>query len=640
MRYLKLSSLVVLGFILFFSASTEADLNADSYPGADAVVLNEQSSIKIVEKGSDGYKAYFIKSVEVKLLTAAGVSKYSSVTIPYLPGFSRVDVKWRELHTPSGGIVTNLGQIEDTWLATYGNYVSDQRSKYISFIDDELMPGAVIKYKYEIEMNSLWAWGDWIIQPGFNIPVVSASYEINCPWKFEFKYSTSDTTLIKLVKENRGNYEWEASNIPMLISSDYYPPYTDKADYIRFYPAKDKIGDYPVDMTNWSGIAKWYNSLFAERSFASRDIAQVADSLISTHQHREQLLEGAYDFVRSKINYIGIWEGIGNLQPHRADSTLSYRYGDCKDMSNLLITIFKEAGLEAYPALVSTRGATSNYHIYPNYNFNHCIVAVPVVNGYRFMDPTAKYTPYSELPYFDQGQYALVADAISDTLIQLPLNPHDSNVVDIKLNLRLDENGNCTGTGSMRFDGAENEFIKGLLSGESNRSKTQVLNRVVNLYLSSIQVKDINCEGTDDLSPITAEFNISGGTIGYKQGDMFFVSAPVDYIIDLSFSSEDMESGYPLYFQYPYLNRCEIVMEVPTGMELISGELDTDLKSQFSFYRNSCRLNENQVKLSRAFALTNRDVPESAKIDFIEYIWEAQKKDNITLVLKNKGEEQ
>src|ERR1700744_4604515 len=68
----------------------------------------------------------------------------------------------------------------------------------------------------------------------------------------------------------------------------------------------------------------------------------------------EDKVHAIFNDVALHVHYVGLDFGIGRYQPHPADDVLSNEYGDCKDKHTLLVSLFKAAGIEAWPALISS----------------------------------------------------------------------------------------------------------------------------------------------------------------------------------------------------------------------------------------------------------------------------------------------
>ena len=83
--------------------------------------------------------------------------------------------------------------------------------------------------------------------------------------------------------------------------------------------------------------------------------------------------------------------GAGPHRPHAPDETLAMRYGDCKAVSLLLVSLLRDLGLEAQPALM----LTTNGRLPPRLDamameFNHAVAVVWVDGRMHVLDGTAR----------------------------------------------------------------------------------------------------------------------------------------------------------------------------------------------------------------------------------------------------------
>jgi len=113
-------------------------------------------------------------------------------------------------------------------------------------------------------------------------------------------------------------------------------------------------------------------------------------------------------------------KGMGRLIPSAADAVLARRWGDCKDMANLLRVLGKEAGVKIDLVLVGTRERPSLGGLIHTFQYDHLIASYN--NGGRrvFFDPTASDVPFGQLPEGDIGARALVVDDHSSVALRLP----------------------------------------------------------------------------------------------------------------------------------------------------------------------------------------------------------------------------
>src|SRR5262249_29620214 len=82
---------------------------------------------------------------------------------------------------------------------------------------------------------------------------------------------------------------------------------------------------------NWPDVWNWYRNLALPRSEPTLSIVSRANDLTKDAKTPEEQVRSLYDFVSSRIHYVGIDFGVGRYQPHTAGEVISNQYGDCKD---------------------------------------------------------------------------------------------------------------------------------------------------------------------------------------------------------------------------------------------------------------------------------------------------------------------
>jgi len=118
-------------------------------------------------------------------------------------------------------------------------------------------------------------------------------------------------------------------------------------------------------------------------------IRETASRITGMNASRRQAIAALYDHVQTKCTYLGLFEDRGGIMPEPATETHRLRTGDCKGLSIYLASLLRAAGIDAYPALVSTRGGVPVSMTVPNLaQFNHMITWVPGTGDGTFLDPT------------------------------------------------------------------------------------------------------------------------------------------------------------------------------------------------------------------------------------------------------------
>ena len=97
----------------------------------------------------------------------------------------------------------------------------------------------------------------------------------------------------------------------------------------------------------------------------------------------------ALRLVQDQVRYVALAMGEGNYTPDSADSVWRSRYGDCKGKTALLLALLHGLGIDAVPALVSTRLGDGLDERLPLISwFDHVIVRATVDGQTYWLDGT------------------------------------------------------------------------------------------------------------------------------------------------------------------------------------------------------------------------------------------------------------
>ena len=183
--------------------------------------------------------------------------------------------------------------------------------------------------------------------------------------------------------------------------------------------------------SSWSEVSKWLNKLLDPQAVPSEPLAAKAKDLLSNN-HKE------FDRIAAIGRYV---QGLSNVdtggahRPHSASQVFADGYGDCKDKANLLRTMLRTVGVEAWLAAINTGELGYVHADRPSLGqFDHVIVAIRVsdqvqaesVAKYRtfgrllFFDPTDKHIPFGLLPARDFGIQALIVAGENGKLVRMP----------------------------------------------------------------------------------------------------------------------------------------------------------------------------------------------------------------------------
>ena len=169
---------------------------------------------------------------------------------------------------------------------------------------------------------------------------------------------------------------------------------------------------------DWKDVGRWADDLFKVDGKLAPGLIHQVDAWKASGLTQGQLTAEALRWVQREIRYFGVELGVNSHLPTHPNLTYERRFGDCKDKSLLLVTLLRELGIEARPALVSMERLRGASRLLPGPQaFDHAIVRARIDGRVYWLDPTllAQYGTLDDLGAFDYGK-ALVIGADADEL--------------------------------------------------------------------------------------------------------------------------------------------------------------------------------------------------------------------------------
>ena len=186
--------------------------------------------------------------------------------------------------------------------------------------------------------------------------------------------------LAKPVVERKGAWietTWSARDIAGVTGEAHRPR------WFAFQP-RIEISEF----ADWSAVRAWSQPMYALEPKQSAELAALIAELKSEPDEAARIVR-ALRFVQDDIRYTGLEIGAGAYRPSQPATVLARRYGDCKDKVLLLVALLRGLGVEAHPALVSTRLVRGVADRLPGPGvFNHVIARIRWKESDYWLDPT------------------------------------------------------------------------------------------------------------------------------------------------------------------------------------------------------------------------------------------------------------
>ncbi|MDH3458399.1 MAG: DUF3857 and transglutaminase domain-containing protein, partial [Gemmatimonadota bacterium] len=325
----------------------------------------------------------------------------------------------------------------------------DGTSRRTRFTLPALQPGAVVEYRYKILSTDPAYFPDWTFQT--SEPVLWSEFRAEVPEIYRYvwvmqgaraqdvaeqePYVRQMRWTIDLRSENaiersyqmayasaqvQGiKYRWVMQDVPALRREPYMTTPDDFRAKVRFELAeigrpstpmvRVTIGSETVNvpvtqvpvtkvMTSWDALAKQLMAFprFGRQIGDHRAIRDQARAIVGGMADPAQKMQALYDYVRTTV----VWTGKrGVLLEENLDDVLAAHRGNSPEIALLLVSMLREAGLEAHPVLISTRSHGQVLSLYPLLSQFDDVLAHVTIDGVdHLLDATDPLRPYTLLP--------------------------------------------------------------------------------------------------------------------------------------------------------------------------------------------------------------------------------------------------
>jgi transglutaminase-like putative cysteine protease len=426
---------------------------------------HHRQTVKILTDEGAGYKEYLAVNGYIQI-------KNLDVTITSTDGHSRKLKKEDIYEVP-------VSDSPDT--------VTDYKAIIVAPAD--LKPGDSVQLEYDRAVTSLLYLDPWVYAT--SVPVKKASCSISFSSAIPIKYRGQDPTVKIEQSENAGTttITMATSNQQEVFLSGKFESFGQVERKVVWMPDHCMTEKWELSTKSWQDVARWFSDLTRFAYHEDPEMDAVVAQIKQNAKTPEEIAQGIYEYVQKNFTYTAIEIGIGGYKPRFAAQTFQKKYGDCKDLTFLLITLLKKAGVEAYPALVDTRHAKFFYRDFPSPGqFNHCIAYLPKLKNGIWVDSTVKNFRLGEVPSVIQGKYALVAGG-PDDLIQIPEDFYNSNVLRFEFTgtykepeLNITGNVHMLGQSSAYVDAMRNALLR-------NAVKNYVYSKLLKPTLPILQLQ-------------------------------------------------------------------------------------------------------------------------------------------------------
>ena len=600
----------------------------------DALVLEEQHKFEIIDIDKARYKVrrvvIFFNDKEADHHARVEVSESSLIE-------SRgISARITDL---SGKLLKKIGKddIQEAQVSAGYQFYSDSKHQWADLSWAEYPYR--IEYEFELEYKTLFLWPGWM--PREDIPVLKAGYQLILPSEsFEYYVHQQgfDTAPVKnLAKDGRVEVRWDLEHIAPLPENEYTAPEDRDAWQLRFAPGTFRLGDYTGRSDSWDNFAAWYRSLLSDRGELPEAAKMRVQEAVAGVEDTREKIERLYRMLQEDTRYVAIALDIGGWQPHDLPSIYHNRYGDCKDLTILMISMLREAGITAYPALMRTRNEGAVITDFPVNQFNHVLACVPTATDTLWLECTADYTRSGDLHYTREDCHVLLVGDQGGEIVYIPPSPAEENRMTSILRGNVTSQGLLKLQGTVEVTGNQADYTRSkLIYSKADARRDWLCGSFLGRHMPKLELAEYNTrnvEGNYD-RPLVLEFNGEATHYAAGSASRIFLNPNILNRTSPERVPEAGERTIPVYFNYAYLDQDSLVLELPFGYTLEAGPKPLELATDFGFYKTDYRFEGRTLYYSRTYRLNQKSIPPEQYEDFRQFIAAVSKNDQGKFVFR------
>ena len=602
-----------------------ADLVKDAY----AVVRQNDEKIELLKVDELKYT----ENVVVTVLSKAG-DNYVGAQAYYNPN-TKIDVFEATLYDAFGKEVKKFKSKDllDQSAVSNGQMYTDDRIKYLNFTPTSYP--YTIHYKITTTTKNTIGIPKWFPIKAPNLSVEKSSYQFSNKTNATIRLKENNFTGFNIQKtgdQNNLNYTFNHISAfneedKMVSIRNIFPNAILASNQINIDGVK---GNYD----NWNDYGKWtYTYLVNGKQDFTSPQKEYFKGLVKEAKSDKEKVQILYKHLQKKVRYIGVQLGIGGLSPYPASYVESKSYGDCKALTNYMLSMLDAVGIKSYYTEVHSGSSPKDMTEDMMYlQGDHVILYVPLKDEDIWLETTSQTAAFNYLGDFTANRKVFILDETGGKIIPSQQFKPETN--------QLLVNGAATISADGTLNTKLSEVSKGLIYENLARYAQltekdldlRLKNRFSNLQGIKFNKKEFNDNWNDAI--FTSNFDFSVPNYAKIQGNNIIIN-----IIPINREETSLKKTKDRKFDFKvesgYVDEVSYVLTIPSGYKVPQRFETINVKSVFGEY--SLEINpkdQNNFEIKRVYTQLTGDFSKEKYNEYVEFRRQIAGYDNTKLLLE------
>lgn len=544
-------------------------------PDADAEAIFWNVRVDDSSAGELSLKHY----VRIKIFTERGKDDFSKHNIYFNKGTRIKDVEAR-VTKPDGSVV--MLKKEDVLEREIAKK-NGLKVLVKSFAIPSLEIGSILEYQYKEIIEDVAANMRLIFQR--EVPIETVSYYVK-PYSGDraMLYSSFNVGNTRFVDDKDGFKRVTMTNVPAFHEEPDMLPENEVKSWMYIYYTREPpktLNDY------WSPISKALFEAGRSSMKPNDEITAAAKQAIEGAATDEEKVHKIHAYVKTQIRNITYASNVTDDEKKKAQrsktaiDTFKLKMGSSNDIDTLFGAMVRSVGFDAR---VAVSGNRSEMIFNPKVTVASLMmasscVAVKIGSEWQFFSPAEFHVPYGMLGWVEEDQFALISDPKEPIWKKIPLSPAEASLEKRSGKFRILDDGTLEGEGRIEFTGHLAELQKEQNRKDSQDEREKSLKKLVRSnILGTAEIDSVKMENIDDPEkPVLFTFKIRVPGYGSRTGKrLFFQPNVFERSSKPRFTASTRK--YEIYFDYPFSESDDIIIELPNGFTLESPDVPAPIE--------------------------------------------------------------
>ncbi|MBL7826041.1 MAG: DUF3857 domain-containing transglutaminase family protein [Saprospiraceae bacterium] len=591
-------------------------------PNANTVVRKYELEFEVINKG----EALATEHRVVTLLNEKAQTE-TEQTFSYDKLVKIEDIEGA-IYDATGKLVRKIKKkdISDTKMLEY--FVSDGRVKTIEF--PRMAFPYTIEYTVKRTFKGLMFYPVFAPQTSPSEAVESATCVLKMPPGLEARVKEINVPIGAKTQA----YHWQFKHLNAFSTEKHAPDREIPFPVIITAPTLFTLEGYDGDMSDWNSFGRFIWKLNQEKAAIPDATLERLKTITADCPDDRCKVERVYQFLQDNTRYFFVGLGIGGWQPSPAGEVDEFKYGDCKGLSNYMVSMLKALGIPAYYVLIRAGDDEKNTQFpdFPNAWFNHAIACAPLSNDTIWLECTSQKVSCGFMSDFTDDRPALIITEQGGKLVKTPRYDASVNTIRRTTTVQLNPDGNAVFSTKGIYRAIAQQALEELVDKHDEERKKAFYEQI---NLKDFEITSVDLKQKKGAIPeVEVALQLHAPRFAAASGKRLFVPVcalsetpdlpPVDTLRRFSIQADSRG----------FTEEDELVIQLPEGYTLENAVQPSSYRSDFGSYDLTIS-NEPGGKLliKRKFSLNDSIQPKEKYKEWVDFLKQVNKADKTKLVL-------